>query len=79
MSLLKDVLFELLGMFVSDARLTAAVLFAVMVAAVLIKRTGLPPLAGGAFLLVGCVAILVMAVRREARLRAARAAPPACR
>lgn len=71
MSILKDVLSELFGMFVSDARLTATILAMVAVAAALIDGTALPPLAGGVALLAGCIAVLVISVRREARRRGA--------
>jgi len=76
MSILKDVLSELFGMFVGDARLTAAILAMVAVAAVLIDGTALPPLAGGGALLAGCIAVLVISVHREARRRRAAIARP---
>jgi hypothetical protein len=76
MSILKDVLSELFGMFVSDARLTAAILAMVLIAAALIDGTALPPLAGGIALLAGCIAVLVISVRREARRRGAAIARP---
>lgn len=71
MSLLRDILSELLGMFVADARLTAAILATVLAAAALIAATAAPPLVGGVFLLVGSIAVLVVGVRREARRHAA--------
>ncbi len=70
MSILKDVLSELLKMFVSDAGLTAAILVEVVIAAVLIGATAFPALVGGAMLLGGCLAVLVLSVQREARRRA---------
>jgi len=70
MSILKDVLSELFKMFVSDARLTAAILAVVAGAAGLTRATSLSPLVGGVVLLVGCIAVLIVAVRREARHRA---------
>lgn len=69
MSILKDVLAELLKMFVSDARLTAAILAVVAVTAALNRATSLSSLVGGGFLLVGCIAVLVTVVRIEARQR----------
>lgn len=69
MSILKDVLAELFKMFVSDVRLTLAILATVLAAAALIDLTNLPPLAGGAALLVGCIAVLLISVLREARRR----------
>ena len=58
---------EFFGMFVDDGNLAllALVLVAVVVAAV--KLLTLPPLLGGALLLVGCLAILLQSVRRAAR------------
>ena len=70
MSILKDVLSELFKMFVSDARLTAAILAVVAVTAALTLGTSLSPLVGGVVLLVGCIGVLIVAVRREARHRA---------
>jgi len=73
MSILKDVLSELFKMFVSDARLTAAILAVVAGTAVLTRGTSLSPLVGGLALLVGCIAVLIVAIRREARDRARQA------
>jgi len=69
MSILKEVLSELFSMFVADARLTATILATVLIAAALITFTTLPPLAGGVFLLLGCIAVLFLSVRREALRR----------
>lgn len=69
MNILKDVLAELFSMFVGDTRLTLAILAVVGVAALLIVVVGLAPLAGGAFLVLGCVVVLVLAVHREADRR----------
>lgn len=71
MTILRDVLAELFKMFVSDARLTTAILAVVAVTAALINGASLSPLWGGAVLLFGCIAVLVMAIRREATHRAA--------
>jgi hypothetical protein len=70
MNILKDVFSELFSMFVADARLTAAILATVALAAVLIDATSLPPVAGGLLLLLGCIAVLYLSVRREATRRA---------
>jgi len=69
MSILKDVLAELFSMFVGDARLTAAILAVVVISAALIEATTLSPLIGGVFLLLGCIVILFLSVRREAMRR----------
>jgi len=66
MSVLRDVLSELFGMFVADARLTAAILVTVAIAAVLMRVLSLPGICGGAFLLLGCVVVLLQSVRRKA-------------
>lgn len=70
MNILKGVLSELFSMFVADARLTAAILATVAIAALLIDATRLPDLVGGAVLLVGCIAVLFLSVKREATRRA---------
>lgn len=69
MNILKDVLSELFCMFVADARLTAAILAIVVVVALLIKWTSMPPLAGGVLLLLGCIAVLLASIYREANRR----------
>ena len=69
MSILKDVLSELFGMFVADAWMTVAILATVGVAMLLIDATSLPPLAGGAVLLLGSIIVLFFSVGREAKRR----------
>jgi len=69
MSILKDVLAELFGMFVADARLTAAILAVVALVAVLIDGAGVHPLIGGGLLLIGSLGVLVAAVLWAARNR----------
>jgi hypothetical protein len=67
MSLLKEVIAELIGMFFGDARLTIAILLLVAVAGALIKLTGIEPLVGGIVLILGCPALLIANLRRERR------------
>ncbi|SMF55804.1 hypothetical protein SAMN06265365_119110 [Tistlia consotensis] len=67
MSLIAEVLKELVGMFVGDARLSAAVLAVVAVSAVVADGTQLDPLVGGGILLVGCLLLVVESARRHAR------------
>ncbi len=67
MTILRDVLAELLAMFVSDARLTAAVLALVAAAALLEQTLNQAPLIGGAVLLAGCLGILTGSVLLAAR------------
>ena len=67
MTMLKDVLAELIGMFLGDARLTAAILVVVALSAALIDIAGLEPLIGGGVLLVGCLMVVVESVRRSGR------------
>jgi hypothetical protein len=67
MTILKDVLAELVAMFLGDARLTAAILVVVALSAMLIDVAGIEPLAAGVVLLAGCLLLLVESVRRSAR------------
>lgn len=67
MNLLKDVIAELIGMFVGDARLSAAVLVVVALAAAIVRFAGVDPLYGGGVLLAGCLLVVVEGVRRGAR------------
>lgn len=58
---------EFFGMFVDDGSLALLALLLVAVVTVAVKLLALPPLVGGALLLVGCLAILLLSVRRAAR------------
>ena len=69
MSILIEVLKELLSMFLADARLTGAVLVLVGAVALAINRGGVDLLLGGAGLLVGCLAILGVVTALQARRR----------
>ena len=68
MSILIDVLKELLSMFLADARLTGAVLVLVGAVALAISR-GVDPLLAGTGLLAGCMAILAVVTALQARRR----------
>lgn len=72
MTILKDVLAELFGMFVADARLTLAILGVVALAAGLIDVGGIAPLVGGAVLLAGCLGVMIAAVLWSARQKSDR-------
>jgi hypothetical protein len=67
MTMLKDIVAELIGMFVGEKRLTVAVLALVAVAGSLVDFTDLNSLVGGAFLLFGCLVLLIESVCRSAR------------
>ena len=67
MTLLKELIAELVGMFVGEVPLTLALLGLVAIAAALIHLVGVEPLAAGALLLVGCLVLLVSAVQRGSR------------
>lgn len=71
MTMLKDVLAELFGMFVGDAWLSAAILAVVAVAAGLVDFAHVRPLVGGGVLLLGCLAVVIGTVRRASRRHAA--------
>jgi hypothetical protein len=67
MTMLKDIVAELIGMFVGEKRLTVAVLAIVAVAGSLVDFTNLNSLVGGALLLFGCLVLLIESVCRSAR------------
>ena len=67
MSLIRLVAREFFGMFVDDGNLALLALVLVAAVAAAVKLLALPPLLGGALLLVGCLAILLQSVRRAAR------------
>jgi hypothetical protein len=69
MSLVGEVLKELLGMFLADAGLTTATLILVAVVAGLVLGLRVDPMAGGALLILGSLLILIEAAIREARRR----------
>jgi len=69
MTILKDVLAELFGMFVADGRLTIAILCVVALSAGLVRLGEPTGLIGGVFLLVGCLCTLIAAVLLAARRR----------
>jgi len=69
MSLLQDVIKELIGMFVADVGLTCAILILVAVVALLVEGNILDPLIGGCGLLVGCLAIVAAVTLIEAKQR----------
>jgi hypothetical protein len=67
MTVLKEVVAELVGMFVAEKRLTLAVLAVVAMAGCLVDFTGLDPLVGGIVVLFGCLILLIESVCRSAR------------
>jgi hypothetical protein len=67
MSLVRLVLKELVGMFIDDGNLALLALILIAAITAAVKLLALPPLLGGALLLVGCLAILMQSVRRAAR------------
>jgi hypothetical protein len=70
MTVLKEVVAELIGMFVGEKRLTIAVLTVVTVAGCLVEFTRLDPLVGGTVVLFGCLILLIESVCRSARVGA---------
>ena len=67
MTVLKEVVAELIGMFIAEKRLTTAVLAVVTVAGCLANFTDLDPLVGGLVMLLGCLILLIENVWRAAR------------
>ncbi|HWY72926.1 MAG TPA: hypothetical protein VNW98_04735 [Burkholderiaceae bacterium] len=72
MNLLREVAGELTKMFVGDAWSTAGILAVVSVTAWLKGHGVVPPLVGGAILLLGCLVVLVASVVLSARRHRAR-------
>ena len=70
MTVLKEVVAELIGMFVGERRLTIAVLGIVTVAGCLANFTDLDPLVGGTTMLLGCLILLIESVWRAAKASA---------
>jgi len=69
MNILRIAVKELIGMFIDDGSLALFTLILIVVVAGAVRLVGLPPLAGGILLLVGCLAILVQSVQRAASRR----------
>ena len=67
MTVLNEVLAELISMFVAEKRLTIAVLTVVTLAGCLVDLTDLDPLVGGTVVLFGCLTLLIESVYRSAR------------
>ncbi len=67
MTLIRDIAFELVGMFLADARLTGAILVLVGFVVGLRLGLGVEPIIGGGVLLIGCLAILIESAARETR------------
>ena len=67
MTMLKELVAELIGMFVGETRLTISVLAIIAAVGSLVDFIGLDPLLGGAVLLFGCLILLVESVCRSAR------------
>ena len=70
MTVLKEVVAELIGMFVAEKRLTITVLTVVTMAGCLVDFTDLDPLVGGTVVLFGCLILLIESVCRSARASA---------
>jgi hypothetical protein len=58
---------EIVGLFLDDGFLAGAALAMVGVAGLLIKVARLPPVLGGFLLIAGCIAALLISVRRAAQ------------
>lgn len=67
MTLLREVLATLAGMFAGNIRLSLAVLIVTAAAAALAELTDADPLLAGGVLAVGCPAIVIEGARRAAR------------
>ncbi len=72
MEIIRDVLAELLSMFVTDARLTIVTLLLIVVVAGLVSVLHVAAIVAGLVLLLGCCAIIIEATFREMKLRVKR-------
>ena len=70
MTILKELAAELIGMFFGETRLSAALLALVAATGLLIDFAGMEQLMGGAMLLLGSLALLIVSVCVAARPRA---------
>ncbi len=66
MSIFIQVLKDLVGMFIADARLSGAILALVAIIAGMLNYTAINPLTAGWLLLAGCVLLLVTSALRAA-------------
>ena len=69
MNTVRLIIKELVGLFIDDGSLALFALVLIFAVAAAVKLVGLPPLAGGILLLMGCLAILTESVHRAARRR----------
>ena len=67
MTVLKEVVAELITMFVAESRLTIAILGVVTVAGCVANFTDLDPLVAGTMMLLGCLILLIESVWRSAK------------
>ncbi|MBI1417804.1 MAG: hypothetical protein GC146_11325 [Limimaricola sp.] len=67
MSFALSVLKELFSLFVDDGNLALQVLVLIAAVTALVRLAGLAPLAAGMLLLLGCLAILAVSLRRALR------------
>ncbi|WP_172332566.1 MULTISPECIES: hypothetical protein [Alphaproteobacteria] len=65
MKLVREILAELYGLFVDDGWLALQVLAVVFLCALAVGRFGVSPFAAGGFLIVGCMVILMLSLRRS--------------
>jgi len=69
MSVIIEVIQELVGMFITDAMLTISILILVALVATLVLGLHVAPLFGGGVLLLGSLSIVIYAALLEARRR----------
>ncbi len=67
MKFIISVFAELIGLFVDDGSLALQIVGLIVAVTVLVKGLGLAPLWGAALLLLGCLGILTLSLRRMLR------------
>ncbi len=67
MKFISSIFAEILGLFVDDGSLALQSLGLIVLVWVAVRLGGLPPLAGAGLLLLGCIVILCLSLRRMLR------------
>lgn len=67
MTFISSIFTEILGLFVDDGNLALQVLGLIVLVALAVRYASLAPLAGAGLLLLGCIAILALSLRRMLR------------
>lgn len=67
MKFIASIFTEILGLFIDDGNLALQVLGLIAIMAMAVRFAGLAPLAGAGLMLIGCIVILALSLRRMLR------------